>query len=142
MITKKIGTQEFTLRDKDEITWGAKRRVERILVARAFAMMKGVDTEKDVFNQMLNNPDEFAEYVQLVQEEEETETIVATMLVTDMTFSALEELTITTMEALTKEVEKEIGSAKDFLNGLNINIQSKLEALPNAVKPEETNNSN
>ena len=141
MRTKKIGAQEFTLRDKEEITWGAKRRVERILVARAFAMMKGVDTEKDVFNQMLNNPDEFAEYVQLVQEEAETETIVATMLVTDMTFNALEELPITTMDTLTKEVEKEIGLAKDFLNGLNINIQSKLEALPNAVNPEQQSNS-
>jgi len=136
MRTKKIGSQEYTLRDKDEITWGAKRRVERILVARAFAMMKGVDTEKDVFNQMLNNSDEFAEYVQLVQEEEETEKIVATMLVTDMSFSALEELSISTMDVIFKEVEKEIGTAKDFLNGLNINIQSKLEALPNAVKPE------
>jgi len=40
------------------------------------------------------------------------------------------------MESIFKEVEKEIGTAKDFLNGLNINIQSKLEALPNAVKPE------
>jgi len=70
-------------------------------------MMKGVDTEKDVFNQMLNNPDEFAEYVQLVQEEEETASIVATMLVTDMSFSELEELTITTMDAILKEVEKE-----------------------------------
>lgn len=137
MRTKKIGTREFTFRDKDEITWGAKRRVERILVARAFAMMKGVDTEKDVFNQMLNNPDEFAEYVQLVQEEEETANIVATMLVTDMSFSELEELTITTMDTISKEVVKEIGSAADFLNGLNINIQSKLEALPNAVKPEQ-----
>jgi hypothetical protein len=137
MRTKKIGTREFTFRDKDEITWGAKRRVERILVARAFAMMKGVDTEKDVFNQMLNNPDEFAEYVQLVQEEEETANIVATMLVTDMSFSELEELTITTMDTISQEVVKEIGTAADFLNGLNINIQSKLEALPNAVKPEQ-----
>ena len=136
MRTKKIGTQEFTFRDKEEISWGAKRRVERILVARAFAMMKGVDTEKDVFNQMLNNPDEFAEYVQLVQEEEETATIVATMLVTNMSFSELEELPITTMDSIFKEVKKEIGTAEDFLNGLNINIQSKLEALPNAVKPE------
>ena len=136
MRTKKIGTQEFLFRNKEEITWGAKRRVERILVARAFAMMKGVDTEKDVFNQMLNNPDEFAEYVQLVQEEEETEKIVATMLVTDMPFSALEELPISTMESISKEVEKEIGTAKDFLTGLNINIQSKLEALPDAVNQE------
>jgi hypothetical protein len=136
MRTKKIGTQDFTFRDKDEITWGAKRRVERILVARAFAMMKGVDTEKDVFNQMLNNPDEFAEYVQLVQEEEETADIVATMLVTDMSFSDLEELSIKTMDLIFKEAEKEIGTAADFLSGLNINIQSKLEAIPNAVKPE------
>ena len=136
MRTKKIGSQEFSFRDKEEITWGAKRRVERILVARAFAMMKGVDTEEDVFNQMLDNPDEFAEYVQLVQEEEETDRIAATMLVLDKSFSELEKLTISTMESIFKEVEKEIGTAKDFLNGLNINIQSKLEALPNAVKPE------
>jgi len=136
MRTKKIGTQEFTFRNNEEVSWGAKRRVERILVARAFAMMKGVDTEKDVFNQMLIYPDEFAEYVQLVQEEEETEKIISTMLVTDMSFSELEELSISTMELIFKEVEKEIGSATDFLNGLNINIQSKLEALPEAGNPK------
>jgi hypothetical protein len=137
MRTKKIGAQEFTFRNKEEITWGAKRRVERILVARAFAMMKGVDTEKDVFDQMLNNPDEFAGYVQLVQEEEETANIAATMLVTDISFRDLEELTIQTTETVFKEVKKEIGSAEDFLAGLNINIQSKLEALPNAVTKSE-----
>jgi hypothetical protein len=134
MKTRKINGKEFAFFEKDEITWGAKRRVERILVSRAFAMMKGVDTEKDVFAQMLNNPDEFAEYVQFVQEEEETEAIVAIMLVTDMSFDALEQLPITTMETLTKEVVKDIGSAKDFLNGLKINIQSKLEDIPGKAK--------
>lgn len=135
MRTKKIGGQEFTFYNKDEIKYGAKRRVQRFLVSRVLPMMKGASTEDEVFDRMLSNPDQFAEYIQLVQEEEETDDIVAIMLVTNQSYEELEELSILIMEELTKEVKKEVGSIPDFLAGLNINIQSSLET---AIETKKT----
>ena len=135
MRTKKIGEQEFTLYNKDEIKYGAKRRVQRFLVSRVLPMMKGANTEDEVFDRMLSNPDQFAEYIQLVQEEEETNDIVTIMLVTNQSYEELEELSIQVMDTLIKEVKKEVGSIQDFLAGLNINIQSSLET---AIETKKT----
>lgn len=140
MITKKILGQDIQFFKVDEIKWGAKRRVERFLVSRVLPMMGGANSEEDIFESMLNHPDQFAEYIQLDQEKEETDDIMAIMLVTNQSYEELEELPIPMMEAITKEVktllsQQEIKSVQDFLAGLGINIQSSLET---AIKTKKT----
>jgi len=129
MITKKtIGDHTFELRDKDDITWGAQRRVERFIDSHVLAMMKGAKSEdkEQIFDTMLSHPDEFADYLQLTGNEDEVNQIGAVMLVTNLEFPELEELSISTMKSLRIEVEKIVGNVSDFLTGLGINIESKL----------------
>lgn len=140
MRTKKIVNQEFTFYNKDEIKYGAKQRVKRFLVARVLPMMQGANSEEEIFGSMLNHPDKFAEYIQLEQDKEETDDIMATMLVTNQSYEELQELSIPVVEALIKEVKtglktEEIDNVSDFLLGLGINIQSSLET---AVKTKKT----
>ena len=128
MITKTIEGREFKLHEKVDITWGAQHRVERFIDSHVLAMMKGGKGEdkEEVFQTMLSNPDQFAEYLQLTENEEETNEIATLLLVTNLEYTELEELSIPTMNALKKEVTAIAGDAADFLNGLGISIRSRL----------------
>ena len=130
MRTKKIGAQDFTLRGKEEITLGAQHQVERFIASRGVSVMKGLTKEGAPLEQMLDNPDEFVDYLQITQNEKETEEYMAIMLSTGLSYAELEDLPIALIKPLLTEVEKEIGgTAKDFINGLNISITSILEKL-------------
>lgn len=135
MITKTIEGREFKLREKKEITWGAENRAREFIKkhileidSNAIGMMKGVKTEgSDVdLDLMLSNPSQLAEYMQAVEEQKEKNTIAAIMLVTNLEYSVLEELQVTVMSELKKEVIAIVKDATDFLNGLGISTQSKL----------------
>ncbi len=137
MRTKNILGQDFVFFKEDEIKWGAKRRVQRFLVSRVLPMMKGASTEEEVYDSMLNNSDRFAEYIQLEEDKEETNDLLAVMLVTNQSYEQLEDLSIPIMEELIKEVKKEVNSVPDFLVRLKINTQSSLEKIKKAKKKTE-----
>ena len=142
MRTKKIGAQEFTLRGKDEITVGAQHQVERFIASRGVGVMKGMTKGGEALEAMLDNPDEFVGYLQITQNEEETEEYMAIMLSTGLSYAEIEELPIATIKPLLTEVEKEIGgTAKDFINGLNISITSILERFLGVVEVQKETNS-
>ena len=134
MRTENILGQDFVFLNENEIKWGAKRRVQRFLVARVLPMMRGASTEEEVYSSMLNNSDRFAEYIQLEEEKEETNDLLAVMLVTNQSYEQLEDLPIPVMEELIKEVKKEVNSVPDFLVRLKINTQSSLEKIKKAKK--------
>ncbi|RLG34237.1 hypothetical protein DRN97_03050 [Methanosarcinales archaeon] len=130
MRTKKIGNYEFKFYSRDEITYGAMQRVKRFLMTRVLAMMKGAGKEEEIFERMFENADKLAEYIQLVQEEEETNDIIAIMLVTNKDYDEIADLPISVIEALKEEVKTEAGGdIAGFLNGLGISISSYLETM-------------
>jgi hypothetical protein len=147
MKTKTIEEKEFSFRDKNEITWGAENRARDFIKkhlleidANMIGMMKGAtigDARSDIdFDQMFSNPTDFAKYMQAVEEQKEKNEIAAIMLVTNLEYSDLEELPVTTMTKLGDEVTAIVKDATDFLNGLGINTQSKLMTESQTAKPE------
>lgn len=147
MKTKTIEGKEFTFRDKKEITWGAENRVKDFIKKHlleidmnTLGMLKGIDRENPdlSFNQMFSNPEDLAKYIQAVEEQKEKNKIAAIMLVTNLEYSNLEELPVTTMTKLGDEVTTIIKDATDFLNGLGISTQSKL-MTDSTIKTQEVN---
>lgn len=150
MKTKTIGEKEFTFREKKEITWGAENRAREFIKkhllevdTNMIGMMKGAkisDSNTAIdFDQMFSNPGEMANYLQTVDEQKEKNEIAAIMLVTNLEYSDLEELSVTTMLKLSEEVKVIVKDATDFLNGLGINTQSKLTTespIPQKAKVE------
>lgn len=151
MKTKTIEGKEFSFRDKNEITFGAENRTKDFIKkhllkidAYMIGMMKGatlgvtvgdMHSELD-YDQMFSNPKDFAKYMQAVEEQKEKNEIAAIMLVTNLEYSDLEELPITTMTKLGDEVTAIVKDATDFLNGLGINTQSKLMTESQTAKQE------
>jgi hypothetical protein len=135
MKTKTIEGKEFTFREKKEITWGAENRAREFIKkhlleidANMIGMMKGAKIgDPDIeFDQMFSNPKDVAKYMQAIEEQKEKNEIAAIMLVTNLEYSDLEELPVTTMTNLGAEVTAIIKDATDFLTGLGISTQSKL----------------
>jgi hypothetical protein len=88
------------------------------------------------YDQMFSNPIDFAKYMQAVEEQKEKNEIAAMMLVTNLEYSDLEELPVTTMRTLEEEVNVIIKDATDFLTGLGISTQSKLMTDSKITNPE------
>jgi hypothetical protein len=135
MKTKTIEGREFTFREKKEITWGAENRAREFIKkhlleidANMIGMMKGATIgDSDIeLDQMFSNPKDFAKYMQAIEEQKEKNEIAAIMLVTNLEYSDLEELPVTTMTNIGAEVTAIIKDATDFLTGLGISTQSKL----------------
>jgi hypothetical protein len=145
MKTKTIEGKEFTFRDKKEITWGAENRARDFIKkhlleidANMIGMMKGAKMgDSDIeYDQMFSNPIDFAKYMQAVEEQKEKNEIAAMMLVTNLEYSDLEELPVTTMRTLEEEVNVIVKDATDFLTGLGISTQSKLMTDSKITNPE------
>jgi hypothetical protein len=147
MRTIDIAGVEYKIRNKYEITHKACRRVELLIPSLFFnsfdmekliedsknkeAKGKKKDIEREIFVQLLKNPEKFVEFIQMMTSniDNSYKDIIAIMLVTDKDYAEVNEMPQMTLIELAKEAKKEIGSYEDFTSGLGINIESSLDSV-------------